>query len=155
MSSGPLIAVAIAASYLALSGCGGGSSDRLSHHQLVRRAQAICLRAQAAAGAMLPPSGDAGRSGLAAYFQQSAAIAEVKTEELKLLKVRVGPAGRLEARWRRVLAAEEAFSAHLRSLGQAAASGEGGRLELIQRDTRPEQALIRSTKVLGVPLCAP
>jgi hypothetical protein len=145
--------IAIAALCVVVSGCGGEHSIGLSRHQLVRRAQAICLREQSAVGAMLPPSPQAGLDGAASYFEQSAAIAKARTDELKALKVR--PAVRLTRQWKRVIAAEAAFTARMRSLQAAAASHDLRRLELVQADHGPEQALIRSATKLRVPLCAP
>ncbi|MDQ6605964.1 MAG: hypothetical protein M3Z06_05370 [Actinomycetota bacterium] len=119
----------------------------------MRRAQAICLRAQSAAGAMLPPSQQSGLAGAAGYLGQSAAIAEAKTNELRALRIR--SRGRLAGRWHRLIAAEGRFTAHLQSLGAAAAANDSRRLELVEADTVPEQELIGMTARLGVPLCAP
>jgi hypothetical protein len=145
--------IAIVALCFVLSGCGGEGSSRLTGRQLVRRAQAICLEAQAAAGAMLPPSHEAGLAGIAGYFERSAAIAQAKTNRLKALRLR--PAAMVVRQWRQVIAAEEAFTTRLQSLGAAAASGDVGRLELVEADTGPEQQLIGRATNLKVTLCAP
>ncbi len=136
-----------------VAGCGGAHPRGLSRRQLIRHAQPICLRAQAAAGAMLPPPRQAGLAGTASYFQESAAIAQARTDDLRALRVR--PGTRLAAKWNRLIAAEEAFTARLASLGAAAASGDVRRLARVEADTVPEQALIGGAAKLGVPLCAP
>jgi hypothetical protein len=136
-----------------VSGCGGEGSTGLTRRQLVRRAQAICLEAQSAAGAMLPPPHQAGLAGIAGYFERSAAIAQARTNKLKALRPR--PAARFALQWREMVAAEEAFTTRLQSLGAAAASGDVGRLEQVEADTGPEQQLIGRAANLKVTLCAP
>jgi hypothetical protein len=143
--------LALAALCVAVAGCGGGGVGGLAKRKLVRRAQAICLRAQSAGGEMLPPARGAGLGGMAAYFDKSAAIAAVKTEELRRLR----PASGLVGRWSELITAEAAFTDRLESLEQAAAAGQERKLRLIQADTRPGQELIAAAEKLGAHLCAP
>ncbi len=145
--------IAIAALCIVVSGCGGESPSGISRRQLVKRSQAICLRAQSAAGAMLPPSHQAGLAGTAAYFAGSAAIAQAKTDELRAIKLK--PGSRLARRWSRLIAAEEAFIGRLENLEAAAAAGDTRGLGVVEADTAPEQQLIARATRLGVPLCAP
>ena len=145
--------IALATLCIVVSGCGGENPRGISRRQLVKRSQAICLHAQSAAGAILPPSRRAGLAGTAGYFARSAVIARAKTDELRAIKPK--PGSRLALRWSRLLAAEEGFTARLESLAAAAAAHDTRRLGLAEADTAPEQKLIAHAKRLGVPLCAP
>jgi hypothetical protein len=118
---------AVLAAILACSGlpsC-GGSAASLDRAQLVKRADAICLkvnRQAASAVAALPPSGRSGdaRQAFIAATQATLPLSDRGLAELRTLR----PPGSMATDWRRFLADVQAQDAGEHRLVQAARRGD-------------------------------
>lgn len=144
-----LTALALTATTLAASGCGGSSAKSLTSAELIQKADAVCKRVNARltlANGEVKSRQDIGRlAPQLAAFQQSA-VAELK---------KLTPPASLANDWKQIVAGAQTLAVNTAKLGEYARSNNmSGARQLVSSSKSVQQQMLATAKRDGFKDCS-